>query len=64
MPSGKTMLELGEGWTPAIRNRCQDSCTEFGDPPCYELAGTGLVGGPVEYITPCDQCNMEQNHDR
>lgn len=47
-------LELGDVWTDEIRSKCQDLCE--GDPPCYELAGSGLVGGDVEFITPCRAC--------
>lgn len=48
---------VGEGWTDEIKSRCQDRCGElYGDPPCYELGESGLVGGAVEYITPCADC--------
>ncbi len=50
-------LELGEGWTDELRSRCQDRCgEEFGDPPCWSLAGDTRHGDTPLEIVPCEDC--------
>jgi len=52
--------EIGEGWTPAIRAACERRCAP--DPPCFALGGQGLIGGDVEMIEPCSECEEENHH--
>lgn len=47
---------VGDGWTDAIRSKCQDRCGDFGDSACYKLGETGMIGGVVKVITPCTEC--------
>lgn len=34
---------------------CAERCSRFGDPPCYELEGTGPVDAPFVWA-PCSEC--------
>jgi hypothetical protein len=38
-----------------VRAACSERCAQFGDPPCYELEGTGPVDDPFIW-TPCSEC--------
>ena len=50
-------IKLGTNWTPALRAACADRCAdEFGDPPCWSLAGDTRCGETPEFIEPCDDC--------
>lgn len=50
-------LVLGEGWTDAVRAACALRCgDEFGDPPCWSLAGDDRAGDTPNPLVPCDEC--------
>lgn len=34
---------------------CAERCAALGDPPCYELEGTGPVDAPFVWA-PCSEC--------
>ena len=53
------VMTLGEGWTPALETACALRCgDEFGDPPCWSLAGDTAYG-ETTVITPCAECRAE-----
>jgi len=42
-----------EGFTEQIERICEETCADFGDPPCWMLPD--LVE-PCGQVTPCDEC--------
>lgn len=40
---------------PRLRRACRDRCSNFGDPPCYEMNGSGPVDAPY-CNKPCGDC--------
>lgn len=50
---GKIKLADPLGWTDALRAACADRCE--GDPPCYEMNGSGPVDAPY-CNNPCGEC--------
>lgn len=62
--SDERTIKLGINWTPALHVACMRRCAdEFGDPPCWSLAGETRMGDTPEYIEPCTPCAaLTANH--
>lgn len=47
---------------PALREACRNRCGNFGDPPCYEMNGSGPVDAPY-CNKPCGECMRDVGYE-
>ncbi len=50
----KALTPAQREWTQPMRDRCQDECAEYGDPPCWRLHE--LTSDCPVPLAPCGEC--------